>query len=756
MAEKPAVTAEAAPLPRWALPVALVLFLLALLLVDLRLAPPDPLPVGAANDRFSAGRAHALLAEMLGDGASHPVGSAAQAETRERVIGILRRIGLAPRVEEGFACSPSGNCAKVANIVAEIPGTAPANAVVLAAHYDSVGAGAGASDDMTGVAAVLEVARILKAAPPARNSVIFLLDEGEEDGLLGAHAFIDGSPEMARVKAVVNLEARGTSGPSLLFETGRANLGTAPLVAASLARPVASSVFQTIYEYLPNDTDFSLFKRRDLAGLNFAFIDEPAQYHTQLDNLANASPGSLQHHGDNALASVRALAAADLAHPVPGQAVFFDLLGARLFWWPAAWGPILGALALLLVLVTIVLLFKRRLLTGGAFALGIVGWLGAVVLTLAVGQGLTFVLRFAGALRTLWPARGLPPQGTFWLLALAIVGFLALRRAGFFGLWAAAWLCWAGAGLALALVAPGVSYLFLVPALVAAVTGPALLGGGGGRTVAALLPGLVAALLWFPILMLMYQGLGIPMLWLVGTLAAVAFSSALPLLGGGGGGWRWGVSSAAALLAVVMLIGIVASPPFSAAAPQRMTFMFHQDVDSGHARWIVRTPPPLAPALKQAASFGTPSSLFPWTDPARGFLADATAVPLPAPELTVVGEMPAGGARVLHLHLRSPRGASTVGLVLPVSGIDSLLVAGREMPAPPKGEAWRVVEVSVPAAEGVEIEVTTTLPKPLEATVYDRTPGLPPAGAALLKARPDTAAAIQDGDVTMVTKKVAF
>ena len=85
------------------------------------------------------------------------------------------------------------------------------------AHYDSVPAGPGASDDMAGVAAVLEVARALKTGPPPRNSITFLLEDGEEVGSLGAKLFRD-SPLAAGVRAVVNLEARGTSGPSLMFE----------------------------------------------------------------------------------------------------------------------------------------------------------------------------------------------------------------------------------------------------------------------------------------------------------------------------------------------------------------------------------------------------------------------------------------------------------------------------------------------------------------------------------------------------------
>jgi hypothetical protein len=82
----------------------------------------------------------------------------------------------------------------------------------------------GASDDGAAVASVLEIARILAARPPPRHPIVLLLTDGEEAGLLGALLFVQrASTYPEDVKAAVNLEARGTSGPSLMFETGSAN-----------------------------------------------------------------------------------------------------------------------------------------------------------------------------------------------------------------------------------------------------------------------------------------------------------------------------------------------------------------------------------------------------------------------------------------------------------------------------------------------------------------------------------------------------
>ena len=63
---------------------------------------------------------------------------------------------------------------------------------------------------------------MLRGRPLARP-VTFLFNEGEEMGLLGARAFMDGDPLRERIDTLINLEARGVSGPAVMFETSRPN-----------------------------------------------------------------------------------------------------------------------------------------------------------------------------------------------------------------------------------------------------------------------------------------------------------------------------------------------------------------------------------------------------------------------------------------------------------------------------------------------------------------------------------------------------
>ena len=70
---------------------------------------------------------------------------------------------------------------------------------------------------------------------------------------------------------------------------------------------------------MPNDTDFSVFKKLGVVGLNFAFVGNWEDYHTTHDNPATLDRGSLQHHGATAVALARRFGAADLADAAGAQ-----------------------------------------------------------------------------------------------------------------------------------------------------------------------------------------------------------------------------------------------------------------------------------------------------------------------------------------------------------------------------------------------------------------------------------------------------
>ena len=201
------------------------LLMLGFALKGALIAPPSP-PLSVSPGEFDTTRAIARLQRILGDQRPHSVDTPADDAVRGRLLAELRAIGLQPQVHEAVDCSAFPktrivSCSRVRNVIATIPGRGPGRHLLLDAHYDSTPTGPGAADDGLGVATLLEVGSILKATPPLRP-VTLLFNEGEEFGLNGSAAFVRTDPLAREVDSLINIDARGVSGPALMFETQRA------------------------------------------------------------------------------------------------------------------------------------------------------------------------------------------------------------------------------------------------------------------------------------------------------------------------------------------------------------------------------------------------------------------------------------------------------------------------------------------------------------------------------------------------------
>ncbi len=336
---------------------------------------------------------------------------------RIRIVDELARLAYKPEVQVGLACSEYEDCATVNNVVARLDGSEPGSAVLLAAHYDSVPAAPGDSDDGAGIAAVLEIARALRSFPQPRHSIILLIDDGEEAGLLGARAFVNSHPWAKEVRAAVNLDARGTAGPALMFETGGKSEWAVRLFAQNAVQPATSSIFQVVYHFLPNSTDFSIFKQAGYDGLNFAFIGEETHYHTPLDNSANLNLTTLQHLGENALATIIAAANLQVPQAAGQQSVYFDFFGQQVIYWPASGGRVLALAVSILLLAEIGWLIQTKRLAPSEFFWGLVAWLVTIAVAGALAVIAARLLRFADAMPVNWVAHPFPLQ-----IAVLVVG----------------------------------------------------------------------------------------------------------------------------------------------------------------------------------------------------------------------------------------------------------------------------------------------------------------------------------------------
>jgi hypothetical protein len=750
----------------------------------LGLAPPEPKPATAPRTEFSALRALDTLHRVLKDDTPHPVGSAANEAVRGRIVDELTRLGYKPQVQTAFDCGQYVSCATVNNVVARLDGMEgdpdSGDAVLLAAHYDSVPAGPGDSDDGAGTAAVLEISRALKAMPAPRHSIILLLDDGEEAGLLGARAFVDFNPWAKSVRAAVNLDARGTSGPSLMFETGSANDWVMRLFARHASHPAASSIAYTIYKQLPNDTDFTIFKAAGYQGLNFAYVNGVVHYHTPLDNSANVSLPSLQHQGENALPSIVALSNTDLVDPPQEEAVFFDLFGHWLVHWEARRSIVVALMATIVLFAQIAWMIRNTRIALRELLWGMIGWLVTMVVTVLLAFIVERLLHLAGGTPVNWLAYSLPIKVAFWSLAVTVVTTHALlfaRRARFWGLWAGAWVWWALLSVILSWQSPGMSYIALVPVCVAALAGlgatlrrsetsPDAGGPGAGpaAAVAAILPLAAAATVGFAPTLLLYSALGNRALVLIAVVVAWICTPLAPLcsdLRGVPGLRGLAIPWVPILLTALALFAAIVVPAYSAKAPERVNIEFAQDADTGNAQWVVqpdsgRLPEP----IRLAANFHAPvHGAFPW-DTRPAFVSDAPHLDLAPPTFTILESSQADGRRNYRTLLRSERGAPYAAVLFPPDAdIESVRVGGQPVPAIGREirsyfNGWAIYACPTMPAGGVEISFSAPLGKTVEVSAADESYGLPDEGTFLSNARPLTATSSQNGDVTIVSRRV--
>jgi hypothetical protein len=463
--------------------------------------PPRALSADAPADVFSAARAMRHVAAIAVE--PHPLGSAAEEKVRQYIIAELKALGLEPEIQEPRAPRPAARAPRsgpetgtsiqdVRNIVARWTGSGPPGkkALLLSAHYDSVALGPGAGDDASGVAAILETLRALKAGSPLERDLILLISDGEEVGLYGAIVFADEHPWAQDVGVVLNLDARGNSGPSYMFETSERDGWLIAQFARAVPHPIATSLTAAIYALMPNDTDLTVYKSRGMPGLNFAFIGGVSYYHSADDTPANLDPRTLQHQGENLLAVARHLGRLDLDQVRSSNVVYFSVLEQFMVIYPMSWVmPLFWCAASAYVIVIVLGLIRRRvrlaeLVIGfGAFLLAALAGALVVALLLAILRVSTWPsFRYDTAILTAFSAVAL-------MIGFGI--FAAARRRWSWdglGLGALGW--WLALAAVTSLLLPGASYAFVWP----------LLGILAGQAVSFALPrggtmALVAA--WF-------------------------------------------------------------------------------------------------------------------------------------------------------------------------------------------------------------------------------------------------------------------
>jgi hypothetical protein len=537
----------------------------ALALITIALdGPPRPLSEQAPLSAFSAARAMKHLSVIAR--APHPVNSAEHGAVRDYILGSLREIGLAPQVQritgqaQGFETDGA-----LENIVARLQGSSQEKALLLVAHYDSVAAGLGASDDGAAVAALLETARALKSLPQLKRDIILLFTDGEETHLRGARAFVAGHPWAKDVGIVLNFEARGVRGPSIMFETSDQNGWLISHFGQAASHPVANSLSYEIYKRMPNDTDFTVFRRAGYSGLNFAFIDGLDYYHSKFDSIENIEPRSLQHHGDYMLELAREFGNTTEAEAKSANVIYFDVLGMVLVRYSHAVGAIFLGLATAMAFAIVYIGVRTQRLHIGGCMFGLLGMVAGIIVTV-LGAWIGYQLVYAThSHRIHFGLRHHPGLYTSAFCILGLACAMALyaglsKKISALHLLVGSCFGW----LALTLVAswyfPGGTYVFLWPMLFSLVGALLLIVKDRSAAQNILLPlsGIPAIVIIAPLAHKIFWAFGVGSVLLVSAMVGLVMSLLIGQIGLEHTARRWLLPTLLASTGLVLFVAAIA------------------------------------------------------------------------------------------------------------------------------------------------------------------------------------------------------
>ncbi|HEU4563428.1 MAG TPA: M20/M25/M40 family metallo-hydrolase [Gemmatimonadaceae bacterium] len=220
------------------------------------------------------------------------------------------------RIEASITNTLSERPVTSLNTVAEIRGTErPDEVVLLGAHLDSWDLATGATDNATGSIAVLEAARILKAAGVRpKRTIRFALFSGEEQGLFGSRAYAETHrAELDRYQAVLVLD-NGTGRITGMALQGRNELRD---FWRALFAPIGALGPFSVRAGNKGGTDHLSFLPFGVPGFNFDQLSRGYDHthHSQVDTYDHALPDDVKQAATVMAATAYQLANAGMLLP---------------------------------------------------------------------------------------------------------------------------------------------------------------------------------------------------------------------------------------------------------------------------------------------------------------------------------------------------------------------------------------------------------------------------------------------------------
>lgn len=262
---------------------------------------------------FDGERAFRDLVEQVRLGPRHP-GSPGSAAVRELIRSRLRQAGWTVQEHSFEAGLPDGTRVPMQNLVGQLPGPERGFAM-LVTHYDTkrlpqVPAFAGANDGASGVAVLLELARVLPRRERALGYRLVFFD-GEEaigpnidarDGLYGSRALAErmrAQGELADVRALVLVDMVGDADLNLSWGADSAPELVAPWVELARSRGVEIAGPMALLDDHVPFVEAGVSPVLSLIDFHYGGRTSPGwRWHTRGDGLDGVSAASLNAFGE--------------------------------------------------------------------------------------------------------------------------------------------------------------------------------------------------------------------------------------------------------------------------------------------------------------------------------------------------------------------------------------------------------------------------------------------------------------------------
>jgi len=526
----------------------------------------------------------------------HYAGSENHSVVAAYIINELQKLGLDPKTQEGYTLTEWGNLVKSRNIIARINGSENSKALLLLSHYDSAphSKSHGASDDASGIATILEGVRaFLHNKSAHKNDIIILFSDAEELGLNGAALFVTQHEWAKEVGFALNFEARGTSGPAyMLMEVNNGNEAVVSgFSKAGVKFPASNSLMYSVYKMLPNDTDLTVFREQGkIQGLNFAFIDDHFNYHTQQDDIQHLDPDTIEHEGSYIMPLLQYYSNSDLSKlDSEADNVYFSTPFGFMNY-PFSWNFPLLITSILLFLGLLFVGFGKRILSGREIGKGFLLSFGSLIVSGAITfLGWRIILEIYPDYKEI--LHGFTYNGHYYLAAFLFLslsisflfykkftpGNVAMNYA------VAPLFLWIVINCLIAFVLPGAGF-FILPVMASLIGFAYFIITQKTSTLFFLILSIPALVLLIPFVTMFPVGLGLKILFGSSILLTLIFGLLLPVLGTFPKKGFW--SLLLFMVAVGFFINAHLHSGFEAGKAKPNSLVYYLDAETKKANWV--------------------------------------------------------------------------------------------------------------------------------------------------------------------------